>query len=201
MSQHFLGMNAVLGQGPQLADQVPIHSSKTEDIERVVDRIQHELRSLLLERAAIVKRIGMVKHTITGLIDVFGADIPDGELRNLLDHRSGGSSTCPHPGLTEACRHTLMESSQPLTTRQLCVKIQETHPSILVKHQQPMASVTVVLRRLVSYGEVQDGVNERHGRTWSWIGPRKRDEVLGGLSSETRVEAVPTESEGQSGTD
>ena len=151
--------------------------TNTEDTERVVERIQHELQLLLQERAAIVKRIGVIKDTLVGLADVFGADIINEELQDLLFERSPRRTPRSHPGLTDACRRTLMELSQPLTTRQLCDRIQEVNPSVLVGHKQPMASVSVVLRRLVSYGEVQDGVNEKDGRTWLWIGPRQRDEA------------------------
>ena len=44
--------------------------------------------------------------------------------------------------------------------------------------KEPRVSVTVVLRRLVDYGEVYDNVDERNVRTWLWIGPLMQGEVI-----------------------
>jgi hypothetical protein len=38
--------------------------------------------------------------------------------------------------------------------------------------------VTVVLRRLVNYGEVYDNVDETNTRTWLWIRPLVQDKVI-----------------------
>lgn len=170
-----------LGQTRSLQEEGSSQAANTEDVGHVVARVKHELQFLLLERAAIVKRIGVIRHTIAGLADVFGAGIADEELRELLSKESARRRPCSNPGLTDLCRLTLMESSQPLTTHQLCGRMQEKSPSIFARHKQPTNSVTVVLRRLVSYGEVQDGVNERDRRTWLWIGPRRHDGVVADL--------------------
>jgi hypothetical protein len=194
MSQQLPGPNTALAQARRLAEGVSTQAVDTENIERVIGRIQHELQSLLLERAAIVKRIGMIKHTIVGLAAVFGAEIADEELQDLLCKGSARRRTRSHPGLTDLCRRTLMEASTPVTTNQLCDRIQETHPSVLERQKQPTTSVTVVLRRLVSYGEVQGGVNERAMRTWLWIGPQKRDKV-GEDSSSSPLKSKPASNE------
>lgn len=143
----------------------------------MVERIKHELRLLMLERATIVKRIGVIKHTIAGLADVFGVDVVGEETWNLLSEPSVHRRSA-HPGITDACRLALMDFGEPVTTHQLCDRLQETNPSLLVRHRRPTTSVSVVLRRLVSYGEVQDGFNEKNVRTWLWIGPRQRKEAF-----------------------
>jgi hypothetical protein len=179
MPPYFPESNDVLARPRPLAQGVSTRDSvTTEDIGHVVGRVHSELRLLLLQRAAIVKRIGVIKHIIVGLADVFGTDVIDKELQDLLSKTSSRGTARSDQGLTSVCRRTLMEFSEPLTTPQLCGWIQEKNPAVLARQKQPTNSVTVVLRRLVSYGEVKDGVNERDVRTWQWIGPRQRDEVV-----------------------
>jgi hypothetical protein len=179
MPPHSPELNDVLAHSRSLAQGVSTRDPvTTEDIGHVVDRVRSELRLLLLQRAAIVKRIGVIKHIIVGLADVFGTGVIDKELQDLLSKPSSRRTARSDQGLTSVCRQTLMEVSEPLTTRQLCGWIQEKNPAVLARQKQPTNSVTVVLRRLVSYGEVKDGVNEGDVRTWQWIGPRQRDEVV-----------------------
>jgi len=165
-----------LARTRSLSEYVSTQAVNTEDVEHVVRGIKHELELLLRERAAIVKRIGVIKQTIAGLADVFGIDMADEELWGVLSEQSSHRRSRPHPGLTDACRRALMALCQPVTTHLLCDRMQETNPSILLHHKRPTTSVTVVLRRLVSYGEVQDGFNEKNVRTWLWIGPRQGKE-------------------------
>ena len=73
-----------LAQTRRLSGYVSTQAVNTESVEHVVGRIKHELQLLLLERAAIVKRIGVIKRTIEGLADVFRADIAGDELRDVL---------------------------------------------------------------------------------------------------------------------
>ena len=56
--------------------------------------------------------------------------------------------------------------------------LQKTHPKltqteragdILVRHKDPMASVTTVLNRLVEYGEARSLTNDRGRRVWEWV--------------------------------
>jgi hypothetical protein len=158
------------------AEPVSIHAANADDRQRVIGRIQHELQLLLLEHAAIQKRIGVIKRTVIGLADVFGPDIIDGKLQDLLSKRSARPARS-HPGLTDVCREILKECSQPLTVRKACGIIQEKYPSLLARHRNPTASVLVVLRRLASYGEVEAGSNERGARIWLWVLARQKAEA------------------------
>jgi hypothetical protein len=177
MPQHVQELKGCHDAAP-LTQGVSAQGANTEDIGHVIERLQSELQLLLLQRAAIVKRIGVIKHIIVGLADVFGADMVDKELQDLLSKRTNYAKTRSDPGLTEMCRRVLMEFSEALTVRQVCGRIQETNPSVLARQKQPTNSVTVVLRRLVSYREVKDSVNESDVRTWQWVGPRQRDGVV-----------------------
>lgn len=149
-----------------------------EEIERVVGWAQSELDLLSLRRAAIALRVRVIKNTIVGLADVFGSTLTDEELRTLPPTLPVRRTARSRRGLTQACRQALMASSTPLTTQELCRRIEETHPEILARQKEPRVSVTVVLRRLVNYGEVYDNVDERNARTWLWIGPLVQGRVI-----------------------
>lgn len=196
MSQHPPEFNGALAHRRPSTPGVPAWDANTEDIGHVIGRVHSELKFLLLERAAIVKRIGVIKHIIIGLADIFGSDVIDKELQELISKQSACRTAPSDQGFTSVCRRTLMRSSEPLTTRQLCDRIQEKHPAVLARQKQPTNSVTVVLRRLVSYGEVKDGVNESDVRTWQWIGPRQRDDVV--ENSSTAEPGIATDAASQS---
>ena len=49
-----------------------------------------ELHLLLERRTEIMKRIGSIKQTMTGLANMFGEDILGDDTLDLLDRRSGG---------------------------------------------------------------------------------------------------------------
>ena len=152
--------------------------NSSEDIERVVGWAEAELDLLSLKHAAIAMRIRVIKKTIVGLADVFGSTLTDEELRTLPPTLPVRRPARSCRGLTQACRRTLMASSTPLTTQELCRRIEETNPEILARQKEPRVSVTVVLRRLVNYGEVYDNVDEGNTRTWLWIGPLMQGKVI-----------------------
>lgn len=155
----------------------------TQDIECLVGWARAELDLLTLKRAAIAKRVRVIKNAIHGLAEIFGSDITDGELQDLFSKLSASGTLRRCRGLTRVCRETLMECSQPITTGELCRRIQKTNPEVIARQKDPKISVTVVLRRLVNYGEVYDDVDESKLRTWLWIGPRNRDEKIEESSS------------------
>src|SRR5437879_10171803 len=98
-----------------------------------------------------MKRIVMVNETIVGLANLFGDDVLNEELVELVDRKTGGRQ----PGFTKACRMVLMEAEKPLGAREVCDQIQQRMPPILIRHKDPLASVTTVLNRLVEYGEAR----------------------------------------------
>src|SRR6201997_5662628 len=134
-------------------------------VQEVVRAAHEELRQLMRQRADIMKRIGTVKQTIVGLANLFGDQVLTDELLELVDRKSNGRQ----PGFTKACRMVLMESEQPLGARDVCEQIQQKVPAILLRHKDPLASVTTVLNRLVEYGEARSVVKENGRRAWQWV--------------------------------
>ena len=147
-------------------------------VQEVVRQAQEELRQLMRQRSEIMKRIGTVKQTITGLANLFGDRVLDEELLELVDRRSNGRQ----PGFTKACRMMLMESGRAMSARDICDYFREKMPTLLARHKDPMASVTTVLNRLVDYGEAQAVTLATGRRAWRWV-------------AETVPEAVPTNAE------
>jgi hypothetical protein len=134
-------------------------------VQEVVKQAHGELRDLLRQRAEIMKRIGTVKQTIVGLANMFGDNILDEEILELVDRKTSGRQM----GFTKACRMALVEAGRPLTAREVCERLQgKTHP-ILARHKDPLASVTTVLNRLVEYGEVEAVINGAGRRAWAWL--------------------------------
>ena len=139
--------------------------SSDPHVQEVVKAAHEELRQLMRQRADVMKRIGTVKQTIVGLANLFGDEVLSEELLELVDRKSGGRQ----PGFTKACRMVLMESDAPLGAREVCEKIQQRIPPVLLRHKDPLASVTTVLNRLVEYGEARTVVRENGRRAWEWV--------------------------------
>jgi len=143
---------------------VPAERHDVEHVQEVIRQAHRELRQLLLQRAEIMKRIGTVKQTISGLANMFGESVLTEELLELVDRKSSGRQ----PGFTKACRMILMQAGHAMNARDICDYFQQKLPALLARHKDPMASVTTVLNRLVEYGEAQAvAVNGR--RAWRWV--------------------------------
>jgi hypothetical protein len=134
-------------------------------VQEVVRQAHEELRQLLQQRADVMRRIGTVKQTISGLANLFGDGVLSEELLELVDRKSNGRQ----PGFTKACRMILMEAGRALSARDVCDEIHKKMPPMLDRHKDPVASVTTVLNRLVDYGEAQAVVLGNGRRAWLWI--------------------------------
>src|ERR1700687_3638828 len=134
-------------------------------VQEVVKTAHEELRQLMRQRTEIMKRIGTLKQTIAGLANLFGDESLGEDLLELVDRKSGGRQ----PGFTKACRMVLMEAGRPLAVREVCEQIQQRLPTLLLRHKDPLASVTTVLNRLVEYGEALSLVRENGRRAWQWV--------------------------------
>jgi chorismate mutase len=133
-------------------------------VQELVKTAHEELRQLMRQRAEIMKRIGTLKQTISGLANLFGDEILGEDLLELVDRKTGGRQ----PGFTKACRMVLMEAGRPLAVREVCEQIQQRLPAVLLRHKDPLASVTTVLNRLVEYGEAMSVLRENGRRAWQW---------------------------------
>lgn len=133
-------------------------------VQEVIRQAHDELRLSMQQRAEIMKRIGTVKQTISGLANLFGDGVLNEELMELVDRKSNGRQ----PGFTKACRMILMESGRAMNSRDICDYFQQKMPALLARHKDPMASVTTVLNRLVDYGEAE-AVLANGRRAWRWV--------------------------------
>ncbi len=149
-------------------------------VQEVVKAAQEELSVLLRQRAEVMKRIGTVKQTIVGLANLFGEEVLSEELLELVDRRSSGRQ----PGFTKACRMVLMEANRPMGAREVCQQIQKRLPPLLLRHKDPLASVTTVLNRLVDYGEARTVINENGRRAWQWVADPAESAVKPPLSEQ-----------------
>jgi hypothetical protein len=144
---------------------IPSTVAENSHVQEVVRKAQEELRQLVQQRADVMRRIGTIKQTIAGLAQLFGEDVLGDELLELLDRKSGGRQ----PGFTKACRMVLIHAKGPLSAREVCDRLQQASAALLVRHKDPMASVTTVLNRLVAYGEAKAVALGNGRRGWEWV--------------------------------
>src|ERR1700738_3325512 len=92
-------------------ERIPAPDSHVQEVLRAA---QDELRQAVRQRADAVKRIGTIKQTIVGLANLFGDEILNEELQELVGRRGGVRQA----GFTKACRVVLMEAPRPLGARE-----------------------------------------------------------------------------------
>jgi hypothetical protein len=133
-------------------------------VRQITNLVQSELHGLMREREAIIKRMTVLKQTIAGLVEVFGADGVSKEYLDLM------KPPRPHRGnsLTQICRSVLAGSSEPLTAHALIEGIRATDVTLIQRQKNPIASVSWILGRLASYGEVRSSVADSGRRQWVW---------------------------------
>ncbi len=150
-----------------MSNALALLGCKTDDrhVDEVVRSAKQELQALLAQRAEITRQIGTIKQTLAGLAALFGDHIFDAEVLEWLGRKAPRRGR----GFTQACRHVLMEATEPLSTKEICARMRAKFPAIIEAHKDAVASVTTVLTRLVSYREAERIVND-HGRPkWQWI--------------------------------
>ena len=145
-------------------EPLSMQTSGKVHIDKVLEEMRKEFQSLMLQRAAILRRIGTIKQTVVGLAGLLGEDTVGEDLLELVGQRP---STRPR-GFTKTCRLVLIESKRPLMTQEVCQEIERRNPALLTRHKDPMASVSTVLNRLATYGEARVVVNQRGRRAWEW---------------------------------
>jgi hypothetical protein len=165
--------------GSKIADTGNLLRNGDPHVQQVVKTAHEELRQLMHQRSEIMKRIGTLKQTISGLANLFGDEILGEDLLELVDRKTGGRQ----PGFTKACRMVLMEAGQPLAVREVCDRIQQRLPAVLLRHKDPLASVTTVLNRLVEYGEAESVIRDNGRRAWQWVSDPSPMSSAQGLSN------------------
>jgi hypothetical protein len=137
----------------------------TTHVQEVVRQAQAELQQLLRQRAEIVRRIGTVKQTLIGLAKLFGANVFNDELLELVDRKPGSRQS----GFTNLCRKSLMTANRALSSREVREWMTREAPLVLQRHKDPTASITTVLNRLVAYGEAEALRLDTGHRAWRWL--------------------------------
>lgn len=147
-------------------------------VQEVIRSAERELHELLERRAELMKRIGTIKQTLSGLANIFGDCVLSDQLLTFLDRKSASRQ----PGFTRACRVVLMEATKPLGARLVCQALQHRFPELLERHKDPIASVTTVLGRLGDYSEARCSLDANGRRVWEWIAERESgsDRLLAG---------------------
>ena len=145
--------------------QLSTNVAGSGQIAKVIEEMQREFRTLMLQKALLARRIGTIKQTIKGLANLLGEDRVGEELSGIVGRKS---STRPR-GFTKTCRLVLMESKCPLISQEVREEIERRNPALLAHHKDPLASVTTVLSRLTRYGEVRVVGREHGQRAWEWV--------------------------------
>ncbi len=104
----------------------PVERYDVGHVQEVIRQAHGELRQLLQQRAEIMKRIGTVKQTISGLANLFGDGVLNEELMELVDRKSSGRQ----PGFTKACRMILMQAGRAMNARDICDYFQQKMPTL-----------------------------------------------------------------------
>jgi len=165
------------GRGGIVGELTSARVGNEAHVEQVIVQVQAQLEALLKQRAEIVKRIGTIRQTIVGLVNVLGGDSLGTGLLELVDCKPQERQT----GFTKTCRIVLMEANRALSAQEVCQQIREKNPDLLSRHKDPLASVTTVLNRLAKYGEARMVLNENERRAWQWVS--EREATLGGRAS------------------
>ena len=143
-------------QGPSARTPVPSPS-----LDEVVRRVTAELKELTCEHNEIMKRIGNLRRTLSGLATIFG----NGAIEMTPD--TTGGKKYSWQGFTNICRLILMSAETPLSSQQVCALVKQ-RSEIGTRHRDPLASVTTVLNRLAKYGEVTYEIGQTGSRLWRW---------------------------------
>lgn len=134
-------------------------------VQEVLRAAEAELTGLLRQRADLMRRIGTIKQTMSGLANLFGDSILPPDLRETLEGRISDR----RKGFTRACRQVLMQSPTPLAAKQGCEELRRRFPEVANRHKELVASVTTVFHRLASYGEARSFTDAKGIRVWEWI--------------------------------
>lgn len=131
----------------------------------IVDLAREQLQQFIQQRDEITNRIRTIRQTILGLGNLYGNELLSDELHHLVakTHRT------THSGFTNACRTVLRQAENALSAREVCSLLQQHFPTVLQHNNNPMASVTTILNRLVKYGEARAFNGDGRGRVWQVI--------------------------------
>lgn len=156
----FEGKSAEIDNGEQAVERVPQHSQPHS-----IDEVRHELLSLSLQHADVLKRIRCLRNALVALVNVFG---PYAIASQRHAHREQGfTATDVQPAVVSLCREVLKNSQGWLTIREILDAVRERSPVVLANFKNPGVSVSNVLRRLRRQREVELELDVA-GTRWRW---------------------------------
>jgi len=160
----FLPSDQNISPGSEPFDRMATVPTNITGARQVIELAHSKLCGLIQEREAIIKRMTVLKQTIAGLIEIFGADGVSKEYLDLVKppRRHRGNS------LTQICRAVLAKASEPLTAYELVENIKAADVALIQRQKNPIASVCSILNRLAFYGEVRSVVAGSGRRQWVW---------------------------------
>ncbi|MGA8429527.1 MAG: hypothetical protein WB729_06875 [Candidatus Sulfotelmatobacter sp.] len=150
-------VEAVLGDGDQ-------------HVQDVLNRAEQELRRLIQERVELTRRIDTTKHTLAGLISLFGDSALKTHFSELIEHKRKNVSR--QRGITQACREVLSIAQRPMSILEVRNELQRAMPALISRHKDPIATISTILSRLVDYGQATVSSNGRGRRAWLWTEDR-----------------------------
>jgi hypothetical protein len=130
-----------------------------ESLHRILTDMAGELEALYTERKTVMKRIAAIKSAVASFVELSDDPGLAEEVARVLALPDRQRKN----GLTQACRSILINSPVPLTAREVCDSASEH----VKHHQDPLASVTTILNRLVEYGEAQI-VDDTEANRYRW---------------------------------
>jgi hypothetical protein len=140
--------------------------------------MRKELEQLCAERVMLTKKIAALKNTMVQLVRFSGDEDLMARAGDILEIGERPRK----PGLTQLCRSVLLEACEPMTAREVHDKVSDH----VKHHHDGLASVTTILYRLVSYGEVEQLKNDQALEcTWQWVHDRELAETPSSASNTT----------------
>ena len=110
-----------------------------------------ELQALAEELREIENRMAAIQSLLRGLAVIYPAEVdPERGVFHPRPRRKRGA-------LTAACRSALGSAPGQLPVSEICSRINESSPEVLLGHRKPMASVMSVLRNMQRHREVVRG--------------------------------------------
>lgn len=133
--------------------------------DEVLNATLAELQRLQHQRAEVMKRIRLLKRTLSALAEMFGNQYISDDVLSLIGRRVRRRQ----PSLTKIYRLVLIEADRPLIGNEICADLERRVPRLLEGHKSPLASVSAILARLVYCGNAVRSQHETGLRCWKWV--------------------------------
>ena len=106
--------------------------------------VRQEMKALATELREVEAQIAALKAMIHGLSVIYGPGIADDKVLQFVRPEPRTNKR----GLTPACLTVLKYAERPYAVSEICARVNELNPELLLRHSKPMASVMSVLRSM-----------------------------------------------------